>query len=37
MSVSEFFDRFNNDIPPMNFPNLVSTLSRGRNRCIRIP
>ena len=33
----DFFEQFNKDIPPMNFPELVPTLSRGRNRFIPIP
>lgn len=37
MPFDAFFERFNNDIPPLNFPNLVSTLSRGHNRFIPIP
>src|SRR5699024_9225384 len=31
------FEKFGEGIPPMNFPNLVMTLSRGRNRYIPIP
>jgi len=33
----DFFERFNHDIPPMNFLELMPTLSRGRNRFIPIP
>ena len=33
----DFFERFNNEIPPLNFPALAPTLSRGRNRFIPIP
>lgn len=33
----DFFETFDNDIPPVNFPNLVMTLSRGRNRFLPIP
>lgn len=33
----DFFERFGNDIPPLNFPQLTPTLSRGRNRFIPIP
>lgn len=32
-----FFETFEADIPPMNFPELVKTLSRGRNSFIPIP
>lgn len=32
-----FFETFEEDIPPMNFPELVKTLSRGRNSFIPIP
>ena len=32
-----FFERFNDEIPPLNFPSLTPTLSRGRNRYIPIP
>lgn len=32
-----FFESFEEDIPPMNFPELVKTLSRGRNNFIPIP
>jgi hypothetical protein len=37
MPFRDFFERFNDDIPPLNFPALVPTLSRGRNRFIPIP
>lgn len=33
----DFFETFENDIPPINFPNLVMTLSRGKNRFLPIP
>lgn len=33
----DFFEKFGNDTPPMNFPNLAMTLSRGRNRYLPIP
>ncbi len=33
----DFFEKFDNDTPPMNFPNLVMTLSRGRNHYLPIP
>jgi len=33
----DFFERFNAEIPPLNFPALTPTLSRGRNRFIPIP
>jgi hypothetical protein len=33
----DFFERFNAEIPPLNFPALAPTLSRGRNRFIPIP
>ncbi|HBU77408.1 MAG TPA: hypothetical protein DEF18_04840 [Muricauda sp.] len=33
----DFFETFESDIPPMNFPELVTTLSRGRNNFIPIP
>jgi hypothetical protein len=33
----DFFEKFGNDVPPMNFPNLVMTLSRGRNHFLPIP
>ncbi|EON99204.1 hypothetical protein UCRPA7_5218 [Phaeoacremonium minimum UCRPA7] len=33
----DLFEKFNNDFPPMNFPSLVPTLSRARNRFIPIP
>lgn len=33
----DFFERFNHEIPPLNFLDLVPTLSRGRNRFIPIP
>ncbi|MEM7115149.1 MAG: glycoside hydrolase family 172 protein [Chloroflexota bacterium] len=32
-----FFEKFGNERPPMNFPELTPTLSRGRNRFIPIP
>jgi hypothetical protein len=31
------FERFNDEMPPLNFPSLTPTLSRGRNRYIPIP
>jgi hypothetical protein len=34
---SDFFERFNSDIPPMNLPNLVMILSRGRNHFLPVP
>jgi hypothetical protein len=37
MPFRDFFERFNDETPPLNFPSLVSTLSRGRNRFIPIP
>ncbi len=33
----DFFERFGDEIPPLNFPELAPTLSRGRNRFIPIP
>ncbi|HMO57487.1 MAG TPA: DUF2961 domain-containing protein [Roseiflexaceae bacterium] len=33
----DFFERFGDEIPPLNFPQLAPTLSRGRNRFIPIP
>jgi hypothetical protein len=33
----DFFEKFGNDIPPMNLPNLVMMLSRGRNHYLPIP
>jgi hypothetical protein len=33
----DFFERFGTDVPPLNLPELVPTLSRGRNRFIPIP
>ncbi len=33
----DFFEHFNQEIPPLNFPSLAPTLSRGRNRFIPIP
>ena len=33
----DFFERFGNETPPLNFPQLTPTLSRGRNRFIPIP
>lgn len=33
----DFFEKFSNGIPPMNFPNLVMTLSRGRNSFLPVP
>lgn len=32
-----YFDRYGQDIPPMNLPSLVHTLSRGRNSWLPIP
>jgi hypothetical protein len=37
MPFRDFFEKFDEDIPPMNLPNLVMTLSRGRNRFLPIP
>ena len=37
MPFRDFFERFNTELPPMNFPNLTPILSRGRNRYIPIP
>jgi hypothetical protein len=37
MPFRAFFERFNDEIPPLNFPQLAPTLSRGRNRFIPIP
>lgn len=37
MPFRDFFEKFGDDIPPMNFPELTPTLSRGRNRFIPIP
>ncbi len=37
MPFRDFFERFNAEIPPLNFPALAPTLSRGRNRFIPIP
>jgi hypothetical protein len=37
MPFRDFFERFNDEIPPLNFPSLAPTLSRGRNRFIPIP
>ncbi len=33
----DFFERFGSETPPLNFPQLTPTLSRGRNRFIPIP
>ncbi|GGF99197.1 hypothetical protein GCM10010912_49960 [Paenibacillus albidus] len=33
----DYFERFNQEGPPSNFPNLAPTLSRGRNCFIPIP
>jgi Protein of unknown function (DUF2961) len=33
----DLFERFSGEIPPLNFPSLTPTLSRGRNRFIPIP
>ena len=30
MPFRDFFERFNDEIPPLNFPQLAPTLSRGR-------
>jgi hypothetical protein len=37
MPFRDFFEQFNDEIPPLNFPSLMPTLSRGRNRFIPIP
>ncbi|HEU5090427.1 MAG TPA: DUF2961 domain-containing protein, partial [Roseiflexaceae bacterium] len=37
MPFRDFFERFNDEIPPLNFPSLTPTLSRGRNRFLPIP
>lgn len=37
MPFRDLFERFNGDVPPLNFPSLTPTLSRGRNRFIPIP
>lgn len=37
MPFRDFFEQFNAEIPPLNFPSLMPTLSRGRNRFIPIP
>ena len=37
MPFRDFFEKFNAEIPPLNFPSLMPTLSRGRNRFIPIP
>jgi hypothetical protein len=37
MPFRDFFERFNDEIPPLNFPSLTPNLSRGRNRFIPIP
>lgn len=37
MPFRDFFERFMSEIPPLNFPALAPTLSRGRNRFIPIP
>jgi hypothetical protein len=36
MPFRDFFDRFNDEIPAMNFPSLAQTVSRGRNRFLPI-
>jgi hypothetical protein len=33
----DFFSTFGDEMPPLNFPDLAPTLSRGRNRFIPIP
>jgi hypothetical protein len=37
MPFRDFFERFGTEMPPLNFPQLTLTLSRGRNRFIPIP
>ncbi|MCA9840028.1 MAG: DUF2961 domain-containing protein [Trueperaceae bacterium] len=37
MPFRDFFERLGEGIPPLNFPQLAPTLSRGRNRFIPIP
>jgi hypothetical protein len=37
MPFRDFFERFNDEYQPLNFPSLAPTLSRGRNRFIPIP
>lgn len=37
MPFRDFFERWGDEIPPLNFPSLTPTLSRGRNRFIPIP
>ena len=37
MAFCDFFERFGVETPPLNFPKLTPTLSRGRNRFIPIP
>jgi hypothetical protein len=33
----DYFEKFNGELCPMNFPNLTPTLSRGRNSYIPVP
>ena len=33
----DFFETVEGEVPPMNYPNIVMTLSRGRNRFLPIP
>ena len=37
MPFRDFFERWGDEVPPLNFPSLAPTLSRGRNRFIPIP
>jgi hypothetical protein len=37
MPFRDFFERWGDEIPPLNLPSLAPTLSRGRNRFIPIP
>jgi hypothetical protein len=37
MPFRDFFERWGDEIPQLNFPSLTPTLSRGRNRFIPIP
>jgi hypothetical protein len=37
MPFHAFFEIFSDELPPLNFPSLAPTLSRGRNRWIPIP
>src|SRR5215216_5264708 len=37
MPFRDLFEQFNGEIPPLNFPSLTPTLSRGRNRYIPLP